>query len=144
VNRPLAFDPKGNLFVALEASDNMCADASIPKGATPVGLKPCPDLGVGAGIWRFDANKIGQKFPTDGEQFATGIRDMNSLDWSPSDGNLYGIMHGRDNLHQTWPEIISAEDDDHVADEMHRITKGTDFGWPYTYYDGAWNVRLAA
>ena len=25
---------------------------------------------------------------------------------------------------------------------MHRITKRTDFGWPYTYFDGARNVRL--
>ena len=45
-------------------------------------------------------------------------------------------MHGRDNTYRTWPDIVSADDDDHIADEMHRITKGTDFGWPYTYYDG--------
>ena len=144
VNRPLAFDRKGNLFVALEASGNICADPNTPKGATPVGLKPCPDLGTRAGVWRFNANKTGQKFPTDGEQLATGIRDMSSLDWSPLDGNLYGIVHGRDNLHQTWPEIVSAEDDDQVADEMHRIAKVTDFGWPYTYYDGVRNVRLVS
>ncbi len=25
---------------------------------------------------------------------------------------------------------------------MHRVAKGTDFGWPYTYYDGARNLRL--
>jgi glucose/arabinose dehydrogenase len=25
---------------------------------------------------------------------------------------------------------------------MHKITKGTDFGWPYTYYDGEKHVRL--
>jgi glucose/arabinose dehydrogenase len=75
---------------------------------------------------------------------ATGIRDMSSLDWSPLDGNLYGIVHGWDNLHQTWPEIVRAEDDDQVADEMHRIAKGTDFGWPYTYYDGVRNMRLVS
>ncbi len=53
-------------------------------------------------------------------------------------------MHGRDTTHKTWPDMISAEDDDHIADEMHRITKGTDFGWPYTYYDGVRSVRLMA
>lgn len=144
VNRPLAFDGKGNLFVAVEASANTCDDPGAPAGTPPVGLKPCPDLGARAGVWRFDANKIGQKFPSDGEQVATGIRDMSSLDWSNTDGNLYGIMHGRDGLHQTWPQMISAEDDDQVADEMHRITRSTDFGWPYTYYDGVRKMRLLA
>jgi len=144
VNRPLAFDGRGDLFVGLEASANTCDDAGTAAGIPPVGLKPCPDLGVRAGVWRFDANKIGQRFPSDGEQMATGIRDMSSLDWSAADGNLYGIMHGRDGLHQTWPQLISAEDDDQVADEMHRIAKATDFGWPYTYYDGVRKMRLLA
>jgi glucose/arabinose dehydrogenase len=51
-------------------------------------------------------------------------------------------MHGRDNTHRFWPDLVSADDDDHIADEMHRITKPTDFGWPYTYVDGARNLRL--
>ena len=144
VNRALAFDGKGHLFVALDASANICAEADAPAGSPPVGLKPCPDLGTRAGVWRFDANKIGQKFPSEGEQLATGIRDISALDWSPADENLYGIMHGRDNLHSAWPKIISEADDDGVADEMHRITKGTDFGWPYTYYDGVRKLRLLA
>jgi len=55
-----------------------------------------------------------------------------------------GIMHGRDSSHKIWPDIFSEEDEDHIADEMHRITKGTDFGWPYTYFDGTRNVRLVA
>lgn len=144
VNRPLAFDGKGNLFVALDASANLCTAPNTPAGAPPVGLTPCPDLGARAGIWRFAANKVGQKFPADGEQLATGIRDLDALDWSPLDGNLYGIMHGRDGTHRTWPDMISADDDDHIADEMHRVTKGADFGWPYTYYDGVRNVRLVS
>jgi glucose/arabinose dehydrogenase len=144
VNRPLAFDSKGNLFVALDASANLCAAPNTPAGGPPVGLKPCPDLGARAGISRFAANKLGQRFPADGEQLATGIRDLDALDWSPRDGNLYGIMHGRDGTHRTWPDMISAEDEDHVADEMHRVTKGADFGWPYTYYDGVRNVRLVS
>ena len=152
VNRPIAFDGKGNLFVALDAAANLCTAQTLPPpgrpqpSATtpPVGLRPCPDLGTRAGVWRFNANKVDQKFPADGEPWATGIRDIDSLDWSPADGHLYGIMHGRDNTHRFWPDLISAEDDDHIADEMHRITKVTDFGWPYTYFDGAKNVRLTS
>src|SRR5215475_6780726 len=149
-NRPIAFDGKGNLFVALDGSGNLCTQKETPPGApitettAPIGLNPCPDLGTRSGVWRFNATKTGQRFPADGEQLATGIRDITSLDWSPIDGNLYGIMHGRDNSRRFWPDIFSAEDEDHIADEMHRVTKGTNFGWPYTYYDGARNVRLLA
>ena len=150
VNRPIAFGAKGDLFVALDASGNLCTEQTLPPpgqpqpatGASLVGAKPCPDLGTRAGVWRFDTNKTGQKFPADGEQWATGIRDIDSLDWSPADGHLYGIMHGRDNTHRFWPDLVSAEADDRIADEMHRITKVTDFGWPYTYFDGARNARL--
>lgn len=141
-NVALAFDEKGDLFVALEGSANLCTAPSTPGSTPPSGLKPCPDLGARAGVWRFNANKIGQKFPSDGEQIATGIRDISSLDWSPADGHLYGIMHGRDNTHRMWPNIVSDQDDDNIADEMHLITKGTDFGWPYTYYDGVRKLRL--
>jgi len=152
VNRPIALDGQGHLFVALDASANLCTAQALPRpgqpqpsaSAPPVGVKPCPDLGTRAGVWRFDANKIGQKFPTDGEQWATGIRDIGSLDWSPADRHVYGIMHGRDNTHRFWPDLVSTEDDDHIADEMHRITKLTDFGWPYTYFDGVRNVRLVS
>ena len=143
-NRALAFDGKGNLFVSLDGSGNACSDPNLPKGAPPVGIKPCPDLGVRAGVWRFKANKVGQRFPTDGEQIATGIRDTTSLDWSAKDGALYSVMHGRDDAHKNWPDLVNAAADEQIADEMHRITKGTDFGWPYTYYDGVRNVRLVA
>jgi glucose/arabinose dehydrogenase len=143
-NVALAFDGKGSLFVALEGSDNLCTGPNTPGGAPPSGLKPCPDLEIRAGVWRFSAEKTGQRFPADGEQMATGIRDISSFDWSPSEGHLYGIMHGRDNTHRTWPDLVGAEDEDHIADEMHRITKGTNFGWPYTYYDGARKVRLVS
>jgi len=146
-NRPIAFDGKGNLFVALDASANLCTETLIPLGGqanAPVGVKPCPDLTTRAGVWRFSADKAGQKFPADGDQWATGIRDIGALDWSPADGHLYGIMHGRDSTNRFWPQLVSAEDDDHIADEMHRITKLTDFGWPYTYYDGVRKLRLVA
>jgi glucose/arabinose dehydrogenase len=143
-NVALAFDDKGNLYVALEANANLCTDPNVAQNAPAVGLKPCPDLTQRAGVWRFSAGKIGQKFPTDGERVATGIRDISALDWSPADGHLYGIMHGRDNTSRMFPNLVSAEDDNNIADEMHRITKDTNFGWPYTYYDGARKLRLIA
>ena len=141
-NRPIAFDAQGHLFLSIEASANFCAGPDTKPGTPPVGLTPCPDLGTRAGIWRFSADKTGQRFPADGERWATGIRDLSAVAWSPADGHLYAIMHGRDGLTTNWPSLVSADDDAHIADEMHLVTKGTDFGWPYTYYDGVRNLRL--
>ena len=141
-NRVIAFDDKGGLYVAVTGVGNMCVDPSTPKGKPPVGVKPCPDLKNRAGIWRFSATKLNQSFDK-GEQIATGIRDLDSLDWSNADGALYGVMHGRDGTHTNWPDLVSQADDDAIADEMHKVSKGTDFGWPYTYYDGVKKVRLA-
>ena len=155
-NRSLAVDGKGNLFVGLGGSGNLCvarnSPAAAPPGAAPdiplapppVGLKPCRELEVRSGIWRFSAHKLEQKFPSDGEHWATGIRDMDALAWSPTDGHLYGIMHARDDSTKYWPNIISPEAENNIADEMHRVTKGINFGWPYTYYDGVRKLRLVA
>jgi glucose/arabinose dehydrogenase len=142
-NHPIAFDGKGNLFVSIDGGGgiNNCADPAAPKDTKPVGLKPCPLLETRGGIWRFDAAKPGQKF-ADGEHFATGIRNSSALDWSGS--ALFSGMHGRDGTNKTWPDLVSAADDDAIADEVFRVTKGTDMGWPYTYWDGAQNKRLVA
>jgi len=141
-NHPIAFDNKGNLFVGVDGGGNICTDPSAPKDAKPVGLKPCPNLETKGGIWRFDDSKPGQKF-ADGEHFATGIRTSSSLDWRQGDA-LYGAMHGRDGTAKTWPNYLTEADDDAIGDEMHRVVKGTDFGWPYSYYDGARKLRLVS
>ena len=139
---PIAFDGKGNLFVSLDGSGNTCVDPNAPKDARPLGLKPCPGLNGRGGVWRFSDSKTGQKFPADGEQWATGVRNMGALDWSAATGALYGATHGRDTTHDQFPTLISAADDDAIGDEMHRITKGSNLGWPFTYWDAVRKVRL--
>jgi glucose/arabinose dehydrogenase len=139
-NHAIAFDGKGNLYVSMDGAGNICQDPTVAKGSRPVGLKPCPKLETMAGIWRFDDAKLDQKM-SDGEHFATGIRDSSSLDWHAGDA-LYVATHGRDGMHTMFPEVVSVAEDDAIADEMFRVEKGTDFGWPYTYYDGARKIRL--
>jgi glucose/arabinose dehydrogenase len=138
----LAFDGKGKLYVSFEGGGNYCVDPPTPKGEKPVGLKPCPKLAVRGGIWQFDDSKPDQKF-SDGVHFATGIRDMTALDWREGDG-LYGVTHGRDDSHKDFPDLFTVADDNAIPDEMFRIEKATDMGWPYTYYDGARKLRLVS
>ena len=141
-NHGIAFDGKGGMYVSFGSGGNTCFAPNTPKGTKPVGLKPCPNLETRAGIWRFDDSKLDQKF-SDGERFATGLRDMSALEYRPGDA-LYGAMHGRDATHAVFPESVSAADDDAIPDEMFRIQKGTDMGWPYTYYDGVRKIRVIA
>lgn len=143
-NHPIAFDGKGSMYVGIDGGGgtNNCPDTTKPKDAKPVGLMPCPLLDVRGGVWRFDEAKAGQKL-ADGEHYSTGIRNMSAMDWRDGDG-LYGAMHGRDGTSKGWPELVSQEQDNAISDEMHRIAKGTDMGWPYTYWDGVKKVRLTA
>jgi len=131
-SRGMAFDGKGGLYIEAGASSNICLDPAVAKDAKPVGLRPCPSLEGRSGVWRFDAAKLNQKFPTDGEQIATGVRDMMAVDWSRRLNGLYGVMQGRNDRNDT------------VAEELHRIDKGANLGWPYTYYDMALKARLTA
>lgn len=139
-NHAIAFDDRGGLYVSVDGGGNICADPKAPKDVKPVGLRPCPLLETHAGVWRFADTKTGQSF-AEGEHYATGIRNMSAMDWKANDA-LYGAMHGRDGTHAAFPDVVSASDDDAIGDEMHRMVKGTDFGWPYSYYDGARKIRL--
>jgi len=141
--RPVTFDNKGRIFVGVGGVANTCVDEKAPKGGPPVGLNPCPDLLGRAGIWRFDGAKSGQKFPTDGVQVATGVRDIGALDWRNGDG-LFAVVHDRNGLSRTWPSVISISDEQAIPEAMHRITKGADLGWPYAYFDGIRNIHLVA
>jgi glucose/arabinose dehydrogenase len=141
-NIGIAFDGKGGLYVAVAGAGNICTDPNVPKDQKPVGLKPCPLLNGRAGMWRFDAEKTNQKFPDGGEQLATGVRDMMALDWSKNMKGVYGVMQGRNGTAKLVPGM--PEESDTVAEEMHRIDKGADLGWPYTYYDTALKARVLA
>jgi glucose/arabinose dehydrogenase len=140
-NRILAFDGAGNLYVALSGTGNNACAIGGSRGK--VGPQPCPELKDRAGIWRFPAGRMNQAF-ADGEFFATGNRNMPALDWLPQQQALYGVFHERDFTHELWPDFASAQDDAAIGEGLYRITRGTDFGWPYSYYDGVRNIRLMA
>jgi glucose/arabinose dehydrogenase len=143
-NRILAFDGTGALYVSVGGSGNICVD-NPPKGQKPKGLHPCPGVTGRGGVWKFSASKPNQKFPDDGKQIATGLRDSVSMDYRHGDA-VYLFMHDRADTHTTWPELFSEQDENNLAEELHRFA-GKDvvnMGWPYTYYDSARKARFMA
>ena len=99
------------------------------------GNDPCAELETRAGIWRYDANKTGQIFSPK-ERYATGIRNGEGFDFDTS-GRLYVTQHGREQLHEDWPELYTAEQGFELpAEEVVILNEGANYGWPYCYYDG--------
>ncbi|WP_198440092.1 PQQ-dependent sugar dehydrogenase [Pareuzebyella sediminis] len=133
IGKPIAFDNKGHMYVPFGAPSNACQQPKRTPNSP--GLDPCPQLEDHAGVWRFDANKLGQT-QKDGYKYASGIRSLVAMNWNPVDEELYGVMHGRDDLLRLWPDRYSAHESALLpSEEFMRITEGSHFGWPYCYYD---------
>jgi glucose/arabinose dehydrogenase len=121
------------LFVNIGSASNACQERN--RVAQSPGVFPCPELATRAGIWRFDARGTNQT-QASGERWATGYRNTVALDVNPRTGDLWGIPHGRDMLFENWPQFFTVEEDALLpAEELVRITRGSDNGWPYCYFD---------
>ena len=136
--KPVAFDGRGNMYVPFGAPSDACQDmekygpVGIPNGH---GLDPCPELESHAGIWRFPADKLAMT-QEDGQRFATGIRSIVGLEWNPKDKSLYAVGNGIDNFHTIFPDLFTQWQAAVLPSEtLMRVTEGTDYGWPYAYYD---------
>lgn len=142
IGKPIAFDDKGHMFVPFGAPSNACQEPKRTPGAA--GLDPCPQLEDHAGIWRFDANKLGQ-IQEDGYKYASGIRSLVAMNWNPADGELYAVMHGRDDLLRLWPNKYTPRESALLpSEEFMKVTEGSNFGWPYCYYDQVKGKKVLA
>jgi glucose/arabinose dehydrogenase/mono/diheme cytochrome c family protein len=139
---PFAINDKGELFVDVATATNSCQKKNrMPKSP---GLKPCKELETRGGIWRYDANKIGQKF-SPAERYATGIRNADGIAIDPQDQNLYATQHGRDELSQDWPNLYKPKQGAELpAEELIRVEQGADYGWPDCYFDQTQNKLVLA
>jgi glucose/arabinose dehydrogenase len=130
---PFAIDAAGNLFIDLASATNAC-EVKNRMPHSP-GHDPCIELETRGGIWRYDANKTNQRF-SPRERFATGLRNGEGFDFD-ADGRLFVTQHGRDQLHEDWPELYAAEQGfEEPAEEVVILEEGADYGWPQCYYDG--------
>jgi glucose/arabinose dehydrogenase/mono/diheme cytochrome c family protein len=142
IAKPIAFDKDGNLYVPYGAPSNACQEVNRTP-AVP-GIDPCPQLEQHGGVWRFDANKRGQT-QKDGVEYATGIRSVVAMEWNPDDNNLYIVMHGRDDLLRLWASLYTPWQSALLpAEELIKVTEGSDFGWPYCYYDQLQEKKVLA
>jgi glucose/arabinose dehydrogenase len=140
--KSIAIARDGSLFVNIGTSSNACQQQDRTAGSS--GQDPCPELETRGGIWRFDANRIGQT-QADGTRFATGLRNVVALTLHPLSGFLYGAVHGRDQLSSNWPDLFGdADNADKPSEELVLIEEGDDFGWPYCYHDPAIDLLVLA
>lgn len=141
--KSIATDGRGGLYVNVGAPSNACQRADRRPGSP--GLDPCPERDAQAGIWRYGATRTGQRHPADGALQARGVRNAVALAWRKTDATLYAVQHGRDQLGSLWPARFDAQANaEQPAEELLRLTPGSDFGWPYCYFDAAADRRVLA
>jgi glucose/arabinose dehydrogenase len=126
--KAIALDNDGNLYVNIGAYSNICSEFDPNKTG-------CPILDSAGGIWQFKADKPDQTY-SDGIRYATGLRNVVGMDWNQQDNQLFVMQHGRDNLHNFFPNLYTVHQSAELPAEcMFALKKGDNAGWPYVYYD---------
>jgi glucose/arabinose dehydrogenase len=139
-SKSIALDNAGNIYVNIGAYSNACQVQDRVKGSP--GQDPCPILNDAGGIWQFKANKLNQSYK-EGVHYCTGIRNIVGLDWNSQQKQLYAMQHGRDQLHEFYPELYDEKQSSELpAEEMLLVKKGSNFGWPYCYFDEFQNKKI--
>ena len=129
---PFVIDSSGQLFMDVGSRSNACQMKN--RTLKSPGINPCTELETRGGIWSYDANKTAQAFSPAG-RYASGIRNAVGIAFDPS-GQLYSTQHGRDQLSENWPALYTPQQGaDLPAEELLKIEKGGDYGWPMCYFD---------
>ena len=138
---PFAIDAAGLMYVDMGTATNSCQPQN--RSLESPGASPCTELATRGGIWRYDANKTGQRF-SPAERFATGIRNAEGFAID-SAGRLFVTQHGRDQLHSNWPAVYALEQEATLpAEELLHVQQGGDYGWPECYFDPGRNKLVLA
>ncbi len=137
------FDSDGMLYVEVGSPSNSLGEPDRARGAKGVSDARVNEfLSEFGGVWKFDPSKAPQA-KADAEHWSTGHRHMLGLAWHPVSGALFGAQNGRDVLNVVDPSIFNqAYNAVRVSEEFHELKKGSNLGWPYTFYDPIDNVRL--
>jgi glucose/arabinose dehydrogenase len=140
--KAITLDYDGNLYVNIGAYSNSCQLQDRTKGSP--GQKPCPILDSAGGIWQFKADKPNQSYG-DGVRYATGLRNVVGLDWNTATNSLFVMQHGRDQLHDLFPDMWDTKQSAELPAEcMYELHKGSNCGWPYIFYDQFQHKKILA
>ena len=132
-SKSISLDNAGNIYVNIGAPSNSCQEKDRFPGSK--GKDPCPILDSAGGVWQFKVDKLYQSY-AEGVRYVTGIRNIVGLDWNNEVNELYAVQHGRDDLNRLYPDLYSVDESVELpAEEMFLMKKGSDFGYPYCYYD---------
>jgi hypothetical protein len=72
----------------------------------------------------FKADKLNQTYK-DGIRYATGLRNVVGLDWNTQVNQLFVMQHGRDQLHDIFPDVFTTKQSaDLPAECMYALKKG--------------------
>jgi glucose/arabinose dehydrogenase len=140
--KAIVLDDAGNLYVNIGAYSNSCQVKDREKGS--MGQPGCPILDSAGGIWQFKADKLNQTYK-DGVRYATGLRNVVGMDWDKQNNQLFVMQHGRDALHDIFPDMFTTKQSANLPAEcMYAIKKGDNAGWPYIYYDQDQSKKILA
>ena len=141
-SKSIALDGAGNIYVNIGAYSNSCQIEDRKKGS--LGRKPCPILDSAGGIWQFKVDQLNQTYGN-GTRYATGLRNVVGLDWNTTTNSLFVMQHGRDQLHDLFPDMYDTKQSAELPAEcMYELHKGSNCGWPYIYYDEFQKKKIVA
>lgn len=128
-----------DMYVHIPSKTNSCQSQNNDRKPGFKGEMPCTRLLLTGGIWKFDSTKINQTIDM-GIFYSSGLRKLTSLVLYKN--YLYGIIQGRDSLHELYPDLYTKEQGEEMApDELVQINQNTNFGFPYCYWDSEENKR---
>src|SRR5438128_223948 len=124
----LVVAPNGVVYVNSGSATNACqVQNRMPNSP---GYRPCTELETRAGIWRYEAERTGQRF-SPAERFVTGLRNSGGVAVDSTGVGIYATQHGRDQLAENWSALYTPEQGANLpAEELVRIEGGADYGWP--------------
>jgi glucose/arabinose dehydrogenase/mono/diheme cytochrome c family protein len=140
--KAFAFDDQGRMLVEVGSPYNVYSTPDRQLGAK--GMDPTEFQKTYGGFWRFDANRLNQT-QADGVRFSTGHRHAVALTWNPASKSFFMVQMGRDNLNVVDPVHYDALDNaERVSEVMHVVREGSNFGWPFSYWDPIKKAHMLA
>ncbi|HVX50949.1 MAG TPA: hypothetical protein VHB48_12370 [Chitinophagaceae bacterium] len=138
--KAFVLDNQSNIYVVVGSYLNACLvnDKSLQA---PM---PCPVLDSVGGVWKFRDDKTNQTY-RDAVHYATGFKNIVAICWNNNTGSIFALQHGRDQLHQLFPQYYTEEQERLLpAETMYQLHQGSNGGWPYVYYDPFTHKKMLA